>query len=611
MADAYGKDEYAGRLLDEMIRLVSAESFEPKLVIERFAVPRSEAILRVPRLCARRVTRAPTPSIKNTGPARKNMIMPLPLLQSDSMRLGTIDYAVLALYFLVIFAIGWHFSRKERTTTDYFLASRNVAWWAIGASLFSSNIGSEHFIGLAGQGASSGMAAGHYEWLASLIILFLGWVFVPFYLRSNVYTMPEFLERRYNGACRTYLAGISLVAYLFTKISVSIFAGAIVLKAVLGWGMVESSLALVIATGIYTVAGGLSAVIYTEVIQTVILVAGALLLTFIGLDRVGGWSGLHAAVPEDYFHMMKPVTDKTFPWTGIFFGAPILGIWYWCTDQVIVQRVLAAKDISNAKGGTVVAGFLKILPVFMLIGPGMIAYALYPDEMKVNSDAAFPTMVVRLMPTGLQGVMVAAMLAALMASKAAVFNSSSTIFTMDFYKKIRPAASDRRLINVGRIATVIMVGLSLLWIPFMGRISSQLWTYLQSVQAYISPPIAAVFLLGVFWKRINGQGAIVSLLVGFALGAIRFILEIAYAGALPGGFLGFYVGINFLHFAALMFAICVVTLVTVSLLTPPPEASRVNGLTFQTIKEKIAMGEVESKGLMELPAEEETPSQRR
>jgi solute:Na+ symporter, SSS family len=540
------------------------------------------------------------------------MIMPLPLLQSDAMRLGTIDYAVLALYFLVIFAIGWYFSRKERTTTDYFLASRSVAWWAIGASLFSSNIGSEHFIGLAGQGASSGMAAGHYEWLASLIILFLGWVFVPFYLRSNVYTMPEFLERRYNGACRTYLAGISLVAYLFTKISVSIFAGAIVLKAVLGWDMVKSSLALVIATGIYTVAGGLAAVIYTEVIQTVILVAGALILTFIGLDKVGGWSGLHAAVPADFFHMMKPPTDKTFPWTGIFFGAPILGIWYWCTDQVIVQRVLAAKDIANARGGAIIAGFLKILPVFMLIVPGMTARALYPQEMAADSNEAFPTLVVRLMPAGLQGIMVAAMLAALMASKAAVFNSSSTIFTMDFYKKIRPGASDRSLINVGRMATVIMVVLSLLWIPFMSRINDELWTYLQSVQAYIAPPIAAVFLLGVFWKRINGNGAIVSLLLGFALGALRFILEVYYKGVAPeGGFLGFYIGINFLHFAALMFLICVATLVVVSLLTPPPEASKVNGLTFQTVKEKIEMSGAESKSFLEGAGEAETPAQRR
>ena len=506
--------------------------------------------------------------------------MPLLLFQTGAARLAGIDYAVLALYFVVIFAIGWYFSRKERTTADYFLASRDVTWWAIGASLFSSNIGSEHFIGLAGSGASVGMAPGHFEWLASLIVLLLGWVFVPFYLRASVYTMPEFLERRYNRACRTYLATISLIAYVFTKIAVAIFAGAIVLRAVFGWSMWKSSLALVIATGVYTVAGGLAAVIYTEVIQTVILVAGALALTWIGLGEVGGWTGLQASAPPEFFHMMRPASDEGFPWTGIFFGAPILGIWYWCTDQVIVQRTLSAKTIDHARGGTVLAGFLKILPVFMLVVPGMIARVLYPAEMQADSNAAFPTLVSRLMPPGLLGVMVAAMLAALMSSLSAVFNSSSTIFTMDFYKKFRPTASEKHLVNVGRLATVIMVALSLLWIPFMSRISSQLWIYLQSVQAYVSPPIAAVFLLGLAWKRINGEGALASLLVGFVLGAVRFVLEVVYAGEPLTGFLAFYVRMNFLHFAILMFAVCVVVLIVVSLLTPAPGPEKTTGLTF-------------------------------
>jgi len=542
---------------------------------------------------------------------RKNMMPLTLLLQAGTARLVTIDYVVLALYFLIIFAIGWYFSRKERNTTDYFLAGRDVAWWAIGASLFSSNIGSEHFIGLAGSGAATGMAAGHFEWLASMIVLILGWVFVPFYLRSNVYTMPEFLERRYNSACRTYLASISLIAYIFTKIAVAVFAGAIVLKAVLGWDMVTSSLALVVATGIYTVAGGMAAVIYTEVVQTVILVLGALVLMFIGLDHVGGWAGLQEKVPAEFFHMMKPSTDKDFPWTGIFFGAPLLGIWYWCTDQVIVQRVLSAKDIAHAKAGTIFAGFLKVLPVFMLIVPGMIARALYPQEMAADSNAAFPTLVVRLMPAGLQGVMVAAMLAALMSSLASVFNSSSTIFTMDFYKKYQPDASEKQLVNVGRVATVLMVILSLAWIPFMSRISGQLWIYLQSVQAYVSPPIAVVFLLGIFWRRINGQGAITSLLVGFVLGALRFILEVVYAGNLPSGFLGWFVGMNFLHFAVLMFVVCLMILVLVSLLTPAPGPDKISGLTFQTIEGKISMLEVESPSMLEAPAESESPAQKR
>ena len=520
------------------------------------------------------------------------------LLQAGAAEMVALDFAIVALYFLAVFGIGFYFLRKGKTTADYFLASRDAAWWAIGASLFASNIGSEHFIGLAGSGAASGMAVGHFEWLASLILLVLGWVFVPFYLRSNVYTMPEFLERRYNSACRTYLAGISLVAYVFTKIAVAIFAGALVLRAVLGWDMWWSALALVVATGIYTVAGGLAAVIYTEVVQTVVLVVGALALLFIGLARVGGFAGLEAAVPEGFFHMMKPTDHPDFPWTGIFFGAPILGIWYWCTDQVIVQRVLAAKDEGHARAGTVLAGFLKILPVFMLVVPGMIARALYPEEMAADSNSAFPILVIRLMPAGLTGLMVAAMLAALMSSLASVFNSSSTIFTIDFYHRFRPGSGERELVTVGRLATLIMVGLGLAWIPFMGYISSQLYVYLQSVQAYISPPIAAVFLIGVFWPRATGAGALAALLTGFVLGAARFVLELAYAGQeVADGLLRTYVRMNFLHFAVFMFVVCTAVLVAVSLATAAPDRRKVAGLTWATVDQQVDLSAVSTRSL--------------
>lgn len=529
------------------------------------------------------------------------------LAQGSAARLATLDVAIIAAYFLVVFAIGFYFIRRGNTTTDYFLASRHAAWWAIGSSLFASNIGSEHFIGLAGSGAASGLAVGHFEWLASLILLVLGWVFVPFYLRSNVYTMPEFLERRYSRACRTYLAGISLVAYVFTKIAVAIFAGALVLDAVLGWSMWKSAFALVLATGVYTIAGGLAAVIYTEVIQTVVLIVGALTLMFLGLDRVGGFSGLEAAVPAGFFHMMKPSDHPDFPWTGIFFGAPILGIWYWCTDQVIVQRVLAARDEGHAKAGTVLAGFLKVLPVFMLVVPGMVARALYPQEMAADSNAAFPLLVVRLMPVGMVGVMVAAMLAALMSSLASVFNSSSTIFTIDFYHKLRAQASESELVNVGRLATGIMVILGLLWIPFMKYISSQLYVYLQSVQAYISPPIAVVFLVGVLWKRANAQGALAALLTGFALGAARFVLEIAQAGRdASDGLLHAFVTMNFLHFATLMFVICLGVLIGVSLAGAAPPHAKVAGLTFATVGERVDVSGVSSQSVLVSMAPETT-----
>ena len=357
--------------------------------------------------------------------------------------LAPVDLVIIGVYFVIVFGIGLYFSRKERTSDDYFLAGRNIGWFAIGASLFVSNISTEHFIGLAGSGATSGLAVGNFEWLASCILLLLGWVFVPFYLRSNVFTMPEFLERRFNRQCATYLAGISIIAYIFTKISVHLYAAAIVLERVVGWNQWTAAIILVVATGIYTIAGGLAAVIYTDLVQTLILLAGAVALTFIGLHKVGGFNALRAAVPASYFHMMKPIIDPDFPWTGIFFGAPILGIWYWCTDQVIVQRVLSAKDEGHAKAGTIFAGFLKILPVFMLVLPGVIAFALYPmfhiEMARSNGDIAYPTLVVNLLPTGLVGLVIAALLAALMGAMSSVFNSASTLVTLDFYKKLRPS----------------------------------------------------------------------------------------------------------------------------------------------------------------------------
>src|SRR5213083_77030 len=500
-----------------------------------------------------------------------------------------IDIAIIVVYFIVIFAIGFYFARKERTSTDYFLASRSVGWFAVGASLFASNIGSEHLVGLAGTGASSGLAVGHFEWLACLILLILGWVFVPFYLRSNVFTMPEFLERRFNRQCAVYLAGISIIAYIFTKISVQLYAASVVLERVAGWKLWETAVVLVIATGIYTVAGGLAAVIYTDTVQTLILITGAVILTFVGLDRVGGFAGLRAAVPTNYFHMIKPASDSQFPWTGIFFGAPILGIWYWCTDQVIVQRVLSARDEGHAKAGTIFAGFLKILPVFLLVLPGIIAYALFPGQV-VKPDYAYPTLVLNLLPVGLVGLVMAALLAAVMGAMSSVFNSASTLVTLDFYKKIRPQASEGQLVNFGRVATGVMVLLGLLWVPFIHYISSQLYIYLQSVQAYISPPISACFVLGILWPRLNGSGAIASLLTGFVMGAARFVMELADRASgveFQNSAVHWLVHMNFLHYAIFMFVVCSVVLVAVSLMTPAPDRKRLAGLTFATVDDKI------------------------
>jgi len=508
--------------------------------------------------------------------------------------LQPVDLAIIALYFLVVFAIGFYFARKERTSEAYFLAGRGVGWFAIGASLFVSNISTEHFIGLAGSGATSGLAVGHFEWLACLILLVLGWVFVPFYLRSNVFTMPEFLERRFNRQCSVYLASVSILAYIFTKISVHLYAAAVVLERVVGWNPMTAAVVLVIATGVYTIAGGLAAVIYTDLVQTVILLIGAVVLTMIGLDRVGGFSGLRAAVPADYFHMIKPSTDPEFPWTGIFLGAPILGLWYWCTDQVIVQRVLSARDEGHAKAGTIFAGFLKVLPVFVLVLPGLIAFALFPQLFTIengkvtNGDIAYPTLVVNLLPTGLVGLMIAALLAALMGAMSAVFNSASTMVTLDFYKRLRPHATESQLVNFGRMATALMVGLGILWVPFIRLLSSQLYIYLQSVQAYVSPPIAVCFVFGILSTRPTGAGAFVSLLVGFVLGTVRFVFEVLDKTAhFTAPALRWLVDMNFLHYAILMFVLCAIVLILVSLFTPPPERRSLAGLTFATVGDKL------------------------
>ena len=499
--------------------------------------------------------------------------------------LHAFDWFFIAGYFLILFGIGWWAARREKAvSSDYFLASRDVAWFAVGASLFASNIGSEHLVGLAGSGAASGLAVGHFEWLACLILLLLGWLFVPYYLKSGVYTMPEFLEKRYNASARTYFTWVSVIGYVLTKISVTLYAGGIVIGAVTGWNFVTAAIVLMVVTGLYTIFGGLRAVVYTEVLQAIVLILGSATLMVIGLSRVGGLAALHAAVPAGFFSMWKPTSHPDFPWTGIVFGAPILGIWYWCTDQHIVQRVLAAKNIKEARRGTIFAGYLKILPVFIFVLPGVVAAALFAD-VRANGDSAYPTLVTRLLPDGIKGLVLAGMLAALMSSLASAFNACSTLLTWDVYRKMRPTASEAQLVRFGRISAGLMVFLGLAWIPFIKYISSQVYIYLQSVQAYIAPPIAACFLLGLFYRRLNGQGAMASLVTGLILGLLRLVLELwnkAEGGAaLAAGTLFHWIAtINFLHYAVLLFVICTFVLFIVSMATPPPGREKTDGLTY-------------------------------
>jgi len=500
--------------------------------------------------------------------------------------LTTLDWVIIAVYFVVVFAVAFGATGRRATRESaegYFLGSRNSGWFVIGASLFASNIGSEHLVGLAGTGAASGVAVGQFEILASLILLLLGWFFVPFYLRSGVFTMPEFLERRYSPAARWYLAVISIVGYVLTKISVTIFAGGIVFEALMGIDFWTGAFIVVVATGIYTVFGGLRAVLYTDMLQMFIMIGGSITVTLLGLHAVGGWDALYQQAGGEFFDMWKPLSDPNFPWTGILLGAPILGVWYWCTDQFIVQRVLSARDLDNARRGSLFGGYLKVLPLFIFVIPGVIAHVLASrGQLALGSpDQALPALIGALLPSGLRGLVVAGLLAALMSSLSSVFNSCSTLVTWDVYRKLHPTARERTLVLVGQVTTAVMVGLGLLWIPMMKLISGQLYQYLQSVQAYISPPIAAVFLVGIFWRRVNSQGAITALLAGFVLGMARLVLELNRA-ALGDGMLGWYAGINFLHFAILLFVLCTLVLVVVSLVTPPPAAARTAGLTLQT-----------------------------
>lgn len=500
--------------------------------------------------------------------------------------IGFLDYVVILLYFVVVFWMAWWATHRQNnlceTSQGYFLAGRNAGWFVVGASLFASNIGAEHWVGLAGSGAANGVAVGQFEILASLVLLILGWMFVPFYLKSQVYTMPEFLERRYSPGARLWLSTVSVISYVLTKISVTIAAGGIVFESLMGLNFWTGAFIVVSATGLYTIFGGMPAVIYTDLLQMFVFVIGALTLTIAGLFAVGGWEEIYETAGSHFFDMWQPISDPNFPWTGILFGAPILGVWYWCTDQYMVQRVLAAKDESHARRGSIFGGYLKILPVFIFVLPGIIAYCLARQGRLefAEPDHALPALVGALLPTGLRGLVVAGLLAALMSSLSAIFNSCSTLITFDIYQRFYPRSTDKQLVLIGRLTTALLVISALMWIPFMKTISQQLYQYLQSVQAYISPPIAAVFLLGIFFKRLNARGAMAALLSGFVVGIGRLIAEIN-KDKLTGLWYHF-ANINFLHFAIFLFIVCSAVFVGVSLTAPPASEEKLANLTYST-----------------------------
>ncbi|MGB6151177.1 MAG: sodium:solute symporter [Pricia sp.] len=502
--------------------------------------------------------------------------------------LDTFDWISISLYFLLLLGIAvWVIRKKEDNTEDYFLAGRNVGWFVVGASIFASNIGSEHVVGLAGTGASNKLPLLIYE-IQAWVVLILGWVFLPFYARSGVFTMPEFLEKRFDARSRWLLSIFSIVAYVLTKISVTIYAGGVVVSVLLGIDFWTGAIATVILTGIYTILGGMRAVVYTETLQAILLILGAAVLTYIGLDRVGGWSSMTETLGPEYFNMWRPASDPDFPWPSLLITSTIVGIWYWCTDQYIVQRALTARNIKEGRRGTIFGALLKLLPVFLFLIPGVIALTLkMRGELQWdNPDEAFPVLMSNLLPSGLRGLVAAGLLAALMSSLASVFNSCSTLFTVDIYKKLRPNAPEKKLVRTGQIATVFVVIIGIIWIPIMANISGVLYEYLQSVQSYIAPPITAVFILGIFYKRINAIGAISTLVMGITVAFLRIVLELTKEKFDPDGFLFKMGDMNFLSFGAWFFLFCLLFLVVVSLLTKAPDKERIVNLTFGTITDE-------------------------
>lgn len=503
-------------------------------------------------------------------------------------QLDHLDWISISLYFLLLVGVAiWVIRKKEDNTEDYFLAGRNVGWFVVGASIFASNIGSEHVVGLAGTGASNKLPLLIYE-IHAWVVLMLGWVFLPFYARSGVFTMPEFLEKRFDARSRWVLSVFSIVAYVLTKISVTIYAGGVVVSALLGIDFWTGAIATVILTGLYTVLGGMRAVVYTETLQAILLVIGAAVLTFIGLDKVGGWGSMVDTLGPEYFNMWRPATDPDFPWPSLFITSTIVGIWYWCTDQYIVQRTLTAKNIKEGRRGTIFGALLKLLPVFLFLIPGVIALTLkMRGELHWESaDEAFPVLMSNLLPSGLRGLVAAGLLAALMSSLASVFNSCSTLFTVDVYKKLRPDTPEKKLVRTGQIATVFVVIIGIIWIPIMANISGVLYEYLQSVQSYIAPPITAVFLLGIFYKRINATGAFATLIMGILVAFFRIALELLKDNFDSDGILYYLGDMNFLTFGAWFFLFCLIFMVVVSLLTKSPDKEQIVNLTFGTITEE-------------------------
>ena len=513
----------------------------------------------------------------------------------SELAIPVLDLIIIVSYLLGILVVGILSVRKMRLTSQgYFLAGRSLRWGMVGAALFASNISTIHLVGLAASGYNEGLVWGNFEWMATFTLILLGLVFAPFYFKSRISTLPEFLERRFSPGSRMVLAFMAIVAALFIHIGMSLYAGAAVFKQFFGIDVVTSIFIISVITAIYTVLGGLKAVVVTETIQTAILVLGAIAVTLLAIfalpdQGIHNLSQLKAAVKPEQLSMLQTDNSAGLAWYAVFLGYPILGIWYWCSDQTIVQRVLGAKTQSDAQTGPLFAGLLKILPVFIMVFPGVIGYVLFKDIIGADSNQTLPVLINQLIPTGLKGLISAGLLAALMSTIAAALNSSATLVAVDIVKRFKPSISDEKQVRIGRISAVIVMILAMAWSTQGGRYSS-IFEAINAIAAHLAPPITTVFLWGIFWRRGTKQAALTTLIIGFSLGALSFMIDLPVIGEekiITDGW-----GIPFMMQAWWMFCLCSLIFVLVSLMTPKPDPQSIEGLTWNKPLQVLAQGKI-------------------
>lgn len=495
-----------------------------------------------------------------------------------------LDAVIIILYFLFIMWRGFKYVKEHDDAEEYFLAGRSLIWPLVGFSLFASNMSSSSLVGLAGSGYETGFSVFSYEWMASIVLILFAIFFLPYYLRSKIYTLPEFLDKRYDARSRYYFSGLTVLGNVGIDTAATLYAGALVIKMIFPeielW---ESIVALALMSGLYTIAGGLKAVVYTDTIQAILLIIGSVVITIIAFIKIGSWDAVTAITPPEHFQIIKSADDHFLPWPGLITGVFLLGFYFWATNQFIVQRTLGSKNIRHGQWGAVFAGFLKLTALFIMIFPGAMARVLYPDLEKAN--LVYPTLLFDLLPPGILGLALAALIAAMMSSIDSALNSASTIVTMDFYQKFKPKTSQKGLMWVGRVVTFIFMILSAIWAPQIDKFPT-LWEYLQQALSYIAPPIVSLFVVGLFWKRANGEGALAAIVTGI-IASISFLVMNSIHW-LPE--------IHFLYVAGILFAICSLTIVIISLLTTAPSKEKVEKYTWDR-----KFFDIETKELAALP----------